>query len=68
MIVICFYFIGLPLSYLFGIYWGMGLNGLWFGIIFGISILAFNYIYLAKFHFNWQKISDEAYERSQRDL
>lgn len=68
MIVVSFYIIGLPLAYLIGIYWGMGLDGLWIGLAIGVSVLALSYIYLCKFYFNWQKIADDAWERSERDL
>jgi multidrug resistance protein, MATE family len=64
MIVISFYFIGLPLSYLIGISWQYGIDGLWIGIMIGVGILAVTYVYMAKFHFDWQRIADEAEDRA----
>ena len=60
LIVFSFYFIGLPLSYTIGIYWGYGLTGLWYGISIGLVILTAAYIYLSLYHFNWQVIALEA--------
>ena len=60
-----FYALGIPLSLLFGFVWGIGLRGLWMGMLFAImSIAACELIYL--YNCNWDKIVDEAEQRKHR--
>ena len=58
--IVAFYGIGLPLGYTIGIRYGLGLNGLWMGMIIGIAVLAASYFYLAFYHFDWNLIAIEA--------
>jgi len=40
MYVICLYVIANPLSYMLGIYWEMGLWGIWIGVFCGVALLS----------------------------
>ena len=68
IIIFSFYVVGLPLGYLFGIYYGYGLNGLWAGMIVGIFILASSYLYLSLVYFDWENIANEAEERANDEM
>jgi len=39
--VFAYWFIGLPFAYIFGIHYSIGPEGMWFGLIIGLSIAAF---------------------------
>ncbi|CDW76683.1 na+-driven multidrug efflux pump [Stylonychia lemnae] len=64
----CLYCICLPLGWLFGIHFKMGLSGLWWGMMIGLSLLALFYIYLVTLRFNWDEVAKDAKIRSERDL
>ena len=68
MLIVCMYCICLPMGYLFGIHYELGLMGLWLGMVIGLIILASGYIYLGFFRFDWQKIAEEAEQRSNKEL
>jgi MATE family multidrug resistance protein len=38
--LVAYWVIGLPSSYLLGLYWGLGVSGVWYGFIIGLSISA----------------------------
>ena len=62
-ILMAFYVVAIPMGYMFGFYFGMGLSGLWYGIMVGIVLLASYYFYMTMVYFDWEQISMEAKKR-----
>ena len=58
---VSYWLISLPMEYLWGIKWGYGVIGLWFGQSFGAFMHCSFQMYLVLFHFgDWVDLSTEA--------
>lgn len=66
--LLSYYVFSLPLQYLFGFYFNLGVTGLWMGQMFSAAFHMFSQLYLTYKHYDWNQIAKEAYERVQRDL
>uniref|UniRef100_A0A453FCA5 Protein DETOXIFICATION n=1 Tax=Aegilops tauschii subsp. strangulata TaxID=200361 RepID=A0A453FCA5_AEGTS len=58
-----FYLLGIPMAMLLGFVLKMGAKGLWMGVVCG-SISQTTLLSAITFFTNWQKMADEARERS----
>lgn len=63
-LMLSLYCVCLPLGYLFGLHWDMGLPGLWLGMLIGLVLLTSFYLFLTLYKFDWNAIADGVYERS----
>lgn len=59
---VCYYLIGLPVSYLLGIVCGFGCTGLWTGLFVADCIISICYLTII-LKTNWRKIAEEASQR-----
>ncbi|CDW80289.1 na+-driven multidrug efflux pump [Stylonychia lemnae] len=57
IILICVYFISLPLSYVFAIVLQLKLKGIWLAIIIGTSMQTLVYLYLLSCRISWKKMA-----------
>ena len=48
-----YWVVGLPVGYLFGFHWQFGIEGIWYGLLIGLSLSAI--LLLLRFHFLTQK-------------
>ena len=51
---IAYWIIGIPAGYILGIYWGMGANGIWYGLTLGLLVSAA--LLFARFHYFSKKL------------
>lgn len=57
MVLIAFYFVALPAAYLFTFPLGMGMIGLWWGVVAGALAEISLYIVILTFYCNWEKLA-----------
>lgn len=80
LVLIGYYGFGLPFCYIFaflvGSHYdsdtqqsikGLGLNGLWFGMMVGQGVLAFSYQFFISCKTDWYKAAREAQQRTEKD-
>ena len=60
------YMVSLPLALMLAFVFGMGVNGLWIGVTFGVMLEAIFYVRLV-IYTDWQAVSNEALERLEND-
>ena len=58
-LLVSLYFISIPLGYIFAFVVGVGLHGLWYGMICGLICLNIFYLYTIFKLINWQQVSEE---------
>ncbi|CDW88276.1 na+-driven multidrug efflux pump [Stylonychia lemnae] len=66
--IVAFYVFAWPLGTLLGIYFKLGLKGLWMGLITGEAIVVLYFQYLLSWGFDWEKITQQCSDRQDADL
>ena len=58
-------FLGIPSQALFGFYFGLGSEGFWLGLASGNFLTCLCFVIMLFHYFDWNKISDDTFERLQ---
>ena len=61
--LVSFYVLAIPLGALFALQFGLGLKGLWFGLVIGQTFLVVFFFYLLNFSFKWDQIALDCAQR-----